>query len=215
MAANEIAEIAHGSGGRVGDKLALSPPTFPRSSALSGFVRLERLVPLVDYFAAWKLLPNVFRWVLQTVERGAVLPPFNEVIPMMVGPKQALVIEQELNTLLRKEPRGSPREESSSAYKVTRRCLRVLRLVEETLVLVSGPLLGAPCRLVTLAMDASLTGWGAVMSGHPARGLWRGRNLKWHINCLEMLAVFQALKYFIPDMRDHMCWCKPRANSSS
>ncbi len=31
---------------------------------------LERLVPLVDYLAAWKLLPNVSRWVLHTVERG-------------------------------------------------------------------------------------------------------------------------------------------------
>ncbi len=29
---------------------------------------LERLVPLVD--CAWKLLPNVSRWVLQTVEKG-------------------------------------------------------------------------------------------------------------------------------------------------
>ncbi len=41
---------------------------------------LERLVPLVDYSAAWKLLPNVSRWVMHTVEqgyRGALLPPFN------------------------------------------------------------------------------------------------------------------------------------------
>ncbi len=29
---------------------------------------LERLVPLVGYLAAWKLLPNVSRWVLHTVE---------------------------------------------------------------------------------------------------------------------------------------------------
>ncbi len=31
---------------------------------------LERLVPLLDYLAAWKLLPNVSQWVLQTVEKG-------------------------------------------------------------------------------------------------------------------------------------------------
>ncbi len=31
---------------------------------------LERLVPLVDYLSAWKLLPNVSRWVLHTVEQG-------------------------------------------------------------------------------------------------------------------------------------------------
>ena len=39
------------------------------------------------------------------------------------------------------------------------------------------------------------------MSGHPARGLWSGRHLTWHINCLEMLAVYRALKYFLPDLR--------------
>ncbi|KAL0154075.1 hypothetical protein M9458_050534 [Cirrhinus mrigala] len=32
----------------------------------------------------------------------------------------------------------------------------------------AGPVLGAPCCRVMLATDASLTGWGAVMDGHPA-----------------------------------------------
>ncbi len=70
---------------------------------------LERLVPLVDYLAAWKLLPNVPQWVLRTVEKGyriqfgALPPPFNGVIPTLVGPEQALVMEQEVDTLLRKE----------------------------------------------------------------------------------------------------------------
>ncbi len=67
---------------------------------------LERLVPLVDYSAAWKLLTNVSRWVMHTVEqgyRGALPPPFNGVTPMLVGPEQALVMEQEVSTLLRKE----------------------------------------------------------------------------------------------------------------
>ncbi len=41
------------------------------------------------------------------------------------------------------------------------------------------------------------------MDGHPARGLWSGRHLTWHINCLEMLAVYQALKHFFPVLRDH------------
>ncbi len=67
---------------------------------------LERLVPLVDYLAAWKLLPNVSRWVMHTVEQGylGTLPlPFNWVTPTLVGPEQALVMEQEVNTLPRKE----------------------------------------------------------------------------------------------------------------
>ncbi|KAI2654754.1 Transposon Ty3-G Gag-Pol polyprotein [Labeo rohita] len=70
---------------------------------------LERLVPPVDYLAAWKLLPNVSAWVLRTVERGyriqfgAPPPPFNGVFPTVVSPEQGLVMEQEVETLLRKE----------------------------------------------------------------------------------------------------------------
>ncbi|KAL0183550.1 hypothetical protein M9458_019246, partial [Cirrhinus mrigala] len=95
-------------------------------------------------------------------------------------------------------PRGNPLR----MIKVTRRCLRALDMWRNPWFLSQGPVLGAPCRRVTLATDASLTGWGAVMSGHTARGLWRGHQLTWHINCLEMLAVFQALKHFLPDLRD-------------
>ncbi|KAI2666921.1 Transposon Ty3-I Gag-Pol polyprotein [Labeo rohita] len=70
---------------------------------------LERLVPLVDHLAAWKLLPNVSAWVLHTVERSyhiqfsAPPPPFNGVSPTLVGPEQGLAMEQEVATLLRKE----------------------------------------------------------------------------------------------------------------
>ncbi|KAI2660091.1 Transposon Ty3-G Gag-Pol polyprotein [Labeo rohita] len=95
-------------------------------------------------------------------------------------------------------PRGNPLR----MIKVTRRCLRALDMWRNPWFLSQGPVLGAPCRRVTLATDASLTGWRAVMSGHTARGLWRGHQLTWHINCLEMLAVFQALKHFLPDLRD-------------
>ncbi|KAL0204366.1 hypothetical protein M9458_002384, partial [Cirrhinus mrigala] len=62
---------------------------------------LPALVPLVDYLAAWKLLPNVSAWVLRTVERGyriqfgAPLLPFNWVFPTVVSPEQGLVMEQE------------------------------------------------------------------------------------------------------------------------
>ncbi|KAL0165643.1 hypothetical protein M9458_037487, partial [Cirrhinus mrigala] len=91
-------------------------------------------------------------------------------------------------------PRGNPLR----MIRVTRRCLRALDMWRKPWFLSQGPVLGAPCRRVTLATDASLTGWGAVISGHPARG----RQLTWHINCLEMLAVFRALKHFLPDLRD-------------
>ncbi len=67
---------------------------------------LERLVPLVDYSAAWKLLPNVSQWGhahYRTRLCGALLQPFYGVTPMLVGPEQALVMEQEASTLLREE----------------------------------------------------------------------------------------------------------------
>jgi len=43
---------------------------------------------------------------MHTVEQGnqgALHPPFNGVTPTLVSPEQALVIEQEVSTLLRKE----------------------------------------------------------------------------------------------------------------
>ncbi len=45
-AAIEITGIEHGSGGPVGDGLALSPPAFPRSSALSGRKPVLQFFPL-------------------------------------------------------------------------------------------------------------------------------------------------------------------------
>ncbi len=70
---------------------------------------LERLVPLVHFLTAWKPLPNVSQWVLHTVERGYKIqfgscpPLFNGVFPTLWGPEQALVMEQEVERLLRKE----------------------------------------------------------------------------------------------------------------
>ncbi len=85
---------------------------------------LERLVPLVDCLAAWKLLPNVSQWVLHTVERGYRIqfgsppPRFNGMNPTLVGPEQALVMEREVETLLRKEAIEvvPPRERESGFY---------------------------------------------------------------------------------------------------
>ncbi len=80
----------------------LAAPDTPEAS-------LERLAPLVTYLAVWKLLPNVSRWVLQTVEKGyriqfgTLPPPFKGVFLTLVSPEQALVLEQEVISLLRKE----------------------------------------------------------------------------------------------------------------
>ncbi|KAI2664440.1 ORF V: Enzymatic polyprotein [Labeo rohita] len=50
-------------------------------------------------------------------------------------------------------PRGNPLR----MIKVTRRCLRALDMWRNPWFLSQGPVLGAPCRRVTLATDASLT----------------------------------------------------------
>ncbi len=51
-------------------------------------------------------------------------------------------------------------------------------------------------RHVVVSTDASTTGWGAMCNGHAAAGLWTGHQLQWHINCLELLAVWLALRRF-------------------
>ncbi len=61
-------------------------------------------------------------------------------------------------------------------------------------------MLGAPCHRLTCSDLCVLHQLG---SGHPAHGLWSGRHITWHINCLEMLAVLRGLKNFLPDLRDH------------
>ncbi len=86
-----------------------APSQGPELPSLTPEASLERLVPLVDYLAAWTLLPNVSQWVLQTVGKGyripfAFPPPrFSGMTPTLVGPEQALVMEQEVKALLRKE----------------------------------------------------------------------------------------------------------------
>ncbi|XP_067245130.1 uncharacterized protein, partial [Chanodichthys erythropterus] len=94
-------------------------------------------------------------------------------------------------------PRGNP----FRMIKVSKRCLRSLTMWKDPRFLSQGPVLGATTRRVMLTTDASLTGWGAIMSGRSAQGLWEDHQLSWHINRLEMMAVFLALKHFLPDLR--------------
>ncbi len=60
-------------------------------------------------FGSMELLPDVSRWVLHTVERGYRIqfgsppPRCNRVNPTLEGPEQALVMEREVDALLREE----------------------------------------------------------------------------------------------------------------
>ncbi len=58
--------------------------------------------------------------------------------------------------------------------------------------------MGAIHRRHMITTDASMTGWGAVFEDRQASGEWTGEFLSWHINCLELRAVFLALMYFLP-----------------
>ena len=49
---------------------------------------------------------------------------------------------------------------------------------------------------VVLQTDASLLGWGAVMNDSKTGGRWNYDEKENHINYLELLAVFYALKAF-------------------
>ncbi len=48
-----------------------------------------------------------------------------------------------------------------------------------------------------------MTGWGAVFEGRPVSGEWTEEFLSWHINCLELRAVFLALRYFLLVLGGH------------
>lgn len=48
--------------------------------------------------------------------------------------------------------------------------------------------------------DASLSGWGATCSGKKTRGFWHYGEQKFHINRLELLAVYLALRCFANDL---------------
>ncbi len=85
-------------------------------------------------------------------------------------------------------PRANPQRQ----IRVTRQGLRTLSMWFRPRFLTLGPTLGPCCRRKMLTTDASLTGWGAVLDGRPAQGIRRGHLLEWHINCLEMMALFRA-----------------------
>ncbi len=101
-------------------------------------------------------------------------------------------------------PKGfSPRGNPFRMIKVMRRCLRALVMRKKPWFLYQGPMLEASCRRKMLTTDASLRGWGAILEGCSSQGLWKDHHLSWHINRLEMLAVFLALKNFLADLRGH------------
>ncbi len=102
-----------------------------------------------------------------------------------------------------KELRLHPTVPATRLIRVSRGCSRPLLQWRDPAFLRSGVRIGAIhlCHMVTT--DASMTGWGAVFEGRPASGEWTGKFLSWHINCLELRAVFLDLMYFLPVLGGH------------
>ena len=60
----------------------------------------------------------------------------------------------------------------------------------------SGVPTSPPAASVTLFTDASASGWGAIVDLQKALGVWPMRQQRWHINALEIQAVWEALHAF-------------------
>ncbi len=97
-----------------------------------------------------------------------------------------------------KELRLHPTVPATRLIRVSRSCCRHLLMWRDPVFLQSGVRMGAIHRRHMITTDASMTGWGAVFEERPASGEWKEEFLFWHINCLELRAVFLALKYFLP-----------------
>ncbi len=81
-------------------------------------------------------------------------------------------------------------------------CSELLRRLSHSF-LHSGVRMGAIHRHHMITTDASMTGWGVVFEGRPARWQWTGEFISWHINCLDLRAVFLALMHFLPVLGKH------------
>ncbi len=85
--------------------------------------------------------------------------------------------------------------------RVPRSCFRTLLIWQKPLFVQSGVRMGEIHHRQMVTRDASLTGWGAVFQGRPACRVWTGELLSWHINGLELRAVFLAPIHFLPSLK--------------
>ncbi len=90
----------------------------------------------------------------------------------------------------------TPTVPATRLIRVSRSCCRPLLLWRDPAFLQSGVRMGAIHHDHMITTDTSMTGWGTVFEDRPASGEWTEEFLSWHINCLELRAVFLALRYF-------------------
>ncbi len=76
---------------------------------------------------------------------------------------------------------------------ITPECRQTFSPWSDHLFLRAGVALEQVSRHAVVFTDASATGWGATCNGQAVSGVWTGPQRHWHINCLELLAVYLAL----------------------
>ncbi|KAI2645853.1 Transposon Ty3-G Gag-Pol polyprotein [Labeo rohita] len=96
-----------------------------------------------------------------------------------------------------------PKRHLNRKVIVSALCMRALRYWKNRSFLESGTPLGAVSMRKVVTTDVSLSGWGAVCEGRIAKGKWPISLRRAHINYLELLTVFLALKHFVQFLRNH------------
>ncbi len=84
-------------------------------------------------------------------------------------------------------------ERGTHRVQITPACRKTFSPWSDPSFLRAGVPLEQVSRHAVVFTDASATGWGATYNGHAVLGVWTGPQLRWHINCLELLAVRLAL----------------------
>lgn len=83
--------------------------------------------------------------------------------------------------------------------RVSPQCLESLSQWRDRRWVVQGVPLGClPSRRELVFTDASATGWGATWQGRTVQGVWAPPLVGAHINVLELVAVYLALRHFRP-----------------
>ncbi len=113
------------------------------------------------------------------------------------------VAPHEAVPLVDERPETTPLITSHSPNQRVAQLISAPCTMRDPAFLQSGVSMGAIHRRHMITTDASMTGWGTVFEGRPAHGEWTGEFLSWHINCLELRAVFLALKHFLPVLGKH------------
>lgn len=93
---------------------------------------------------------------------------------------------------------ATARHSGQMRVMVTLDCMKTLAPWFNTAMYERGVSMDRVISRKVVTMDASLTGWGALCDGRSACGTWTSTQKKWHINCLELKAVFLALQHFLP-----------------